>query len=93
MYFNSYLIHFSFYLYLQYQSALIFDAVYMLAHAVTEVEKGNFLTAPNTTCDDINPWDLGKQLFHALSGVNWTPFDLPLYCFLDLILIFTCVCV
>ncbi|WAR07420.1 GRIK2-like protein, partial [Mya arenaria] len=55
---------------LPYQCALIFDAVYLLTHALMEMERFQFVTSPNTTCDDINPWTEGRQLYNYLNNIH-----------------------
>ena len=58
------------YISFQYKCALVFDAVYLFAKAMKELDRSVMLLTPNTTCDDIIPWSGGKSLYDFINTVS-----------------------
>ncbi|KAK3583893.1 hypothetical protein CHS0354_033669 [Potamilus streckersoni] len=62
----------SYYLFffLQYQCALLFDAVLLFATAVKEAIRSINLPSPNSTCENSLPWEAGATLYNYLNTVE-----------------------
>ena len=54
---------------LQYESALLFDAVLLYAKALEELDKRHTLRPVNVSCDWDDPWKSGLNLYDYLNTV------------------------
>ncbi|KAH3735863.1 hypothetical protein DPMN_042421 [Dreissena polymorpha] len=64
---------------LSHQGALTFDAVYLLSHALMEMKRAGFLTLPNTSCDELNIWRDGRNLYNFINNMRVVGLTGPIY--------------
>ena len=56
--------------FLQHEAALIYDAVYMFAHALELYDKKSFFHLPNASCNFPSKWSQGENLYTYLNQVT-----------------------
>jgi glutamate receptor, ionotropic, invertebrate len=57
---------------LQSDSALMYDAVSVFAHGLSELDKSHKLKLSNLSCELENPWNDGLSLFNYIDSVSLT---------------------
>lgn len=62
--------HWKLYFHPQTEAALMYDAVYVLAHGLQQVDKSTRLRLVNLSCDGDQAWAFGSSLYNYLNLVS-----------------------